>query len=181
MKNFVLGVVLGALLLGSAMLLGLRLGYIDFSADTPHSPFVFNLIDESREQFVANASASITPPSDLSSQARIVRGAGNYAAMCAQCHLAPGQQNTESSLGLYPQPPNLMEGEGHESTPEHMAMHFWTIKHGIKGSAMPAWSKAGLSDDDAWNLVAFLSKAPTLSKTQYDALVESSDGHHHQH
>jgi hypothetical protein len=59
---------------------------------------------------------------------------------------------------------------------------FWTIKHGIKMSAMPAWGTT--HDNQAiWNIVAFLQKLPTMTPEQYLALTrnadESDDGHHH--
>lgn len=56
----------------------------DFAADTPHSPFVFNLIEWARVRSVERQSADIAVPADLSDAARIKRGAGNYAAMCAR-------------------------------------------------------------------------------------------------
>jgi len=47
---------------------------------------------------------------------------------------------------------------------------FWTIKHGIKMSAMPAW---GFSHDDAtiWSMVAFVQKLPGMTPAEYKAIV----------
>ena len=59
------------------------------------------------------------------------------------------------------------------------ARHFWIIKHGIKASGMPAWSKGGIEDEAVWDIVAFIQKMPTLSVDQYVALVASSEGHSH--
>jgi mono/diheme cytochrome c family protein len=50
---------------------------------------------------------------------------------------------------------------------------FWTIKHGIKMSAMPAW---GASHDDAtiWSMVAFLQRLPDLDAAQYKQMVAAA-------
>jgi len=47
---------------------------------------------------------------------------------------------------------------------------FWTIKHGIKMSAMPAWGK---SFDDAaiWDIVAFVRKMPEMTSETYQQLA----------
>jgi ketosteroid isomerase-like protein len=46
---------------------------------------------------------------------------------------------------------------------------FWIIKHGIKMSAMPAWGKTH-TDEQIWNMVAFLQKLPGMTPAQYAAL-----------
>ena len=43
---------------------------------------------------------------------------------------------------------------------------FWIIKHGIKMTAMPAWSKTH-TDAQLWDLVAFLDKLPKMTPAQY--------------
>jgi hypothetical protein len=79
---------------------------------------------------------------------------------------------TEMSRGLYPSPPNL-------STARIDApFAFWTIKHGIKGSGMPAWG-GSMGDDYIWNLAAFLQQLPTLDAAAYRAMVARSGGHSH--
>jgi hypothetical protein len=61
---------------------------------------------------------------------------------------------------------------------------FWTIKHGIKMSAMPAWG-ATHDDQAIWGIVAFLRKLPGMTPEQYQAMTKSSSedegGHHHHH
>ncbi len=111
-------------------------------------------------------------PADLDDPARIRQGAGNYNAMCTGCHLGPGMQDTELSMGLYPAPPNLSK----ETVDADTA--FWVIKHGIKASGMPAWGKS-MDDEYIWNMAAFLQALPKLTPEQYQALVASSGGHSH--
>ena len=155
-------------------------GFIDMAADTPHSPGVYRLIEFTRERSVDRRSQEVTPPADWSDASRVKRGAGNYAAMCAGCHLSPGVTDSEIRRGLYPQPPDLVRiARGPSNRDRIAARRFWIIKHGIKASGMPAWSRGGMEDAAIWDLTAFLERLPTLSADQYRDIVEASEGHSH--
>ena len=96
------------------------------------------------------------PP--LGSAEQMRSGAGNYAAMCVGCHLAPGVAPTELSQGLYPAPPALAEAT-RDGDP---AATFWVIKHGLKSTGMPAWGRF-MEDHYIWSLVAFVEQLPSLT------------------
>lgn len=177
MNRFLMGVLVT---LGIGVSVGAGVVYsggIDVSADTPHSPLVHRLFEVAREQSIDNRTRDIATPANLSDVERVRRGAGNYAAMCVECHLAPGKANTEIRKGLYPAPPDLSQPAKTQS--DAAGRQFWIIKHGIKASGMPAWSKGGIEDEAIWDIVAFLQKMPSLSAEQYGELVESSEGHSH--
>lgn len=179
MKN-ILATIVGVLGLGLATAAALiQLGALDFAADTPHAPIVYRLIEWARERSIARQSAAITAPADLSDARRIRRGAGNYQAMCAACHLTPGGQDSEIRKGLYPVPPDLSKAIENANAGSAASRRFWIIKHGIKGSGMPAWSKGGMEDDAIWDLTAFLNALPNLSAEQYRQQVGASAGHVH--
>ncbi len=149
------------------------------AVDKPHSPAVHRLIEWVREQSIARRSAGIVPPADLSDASRIRRGAGNYDAMCASCHLSPGIEDSEIRKGLYPAAPNLSKPANAADSDRTAARWFWIIKHGVKASGMPAWSKGGMEDEAIWDLTAFLKIIPSLSLEEYRRQVEASDGHTH--
>jgi len=146
-------------------------GVYSFAADVRHSEPVLSMIAFARDRSIAIRAADIKVPS-LGDQELVTKGAGNYEAMCAQCHQAPGKGSTELSRGLYPQPPDLVR-EAVEP-----AAAFWTIKHGIKASGMPAWGKS-MQDRDIWSLVALLQRLPSMDQAAYHKLVEQSAGHSH--
>lgn len=146
-------------------------GVYNVAADVPHSEPVRSMIGFARDRSIALRAGDIPVP-PLGEQELVTKGAGNYEAMCAQCHRAPGKGPTELSRGLYPSPPNLAR---HVVEP---AAAFWTIKHGIKASGMPAWGKS-MQDRDIWSLVAFLQKLPSMDQAEYRQLVEQSEGHAH--
>ena len=164
MKNILialLGVALAAVL---GVFAFMWLGMYDMGADSPHWKATLAMLTMMRERSIEKHAASIQVPADLDDPAIILKGAGQYAAMCAGCHLAPGMADSEIRPGLYPQPPDL----GKVRVDPRQA--FWVIKHGIKMSAMPAW---GFSHDDAtiWSMVAFLQKLPGMTPAEYRAIV----------
>lgn len=162
-------------------------GVYGIGADEPHWPVTSGLIAALRDRSIAARSRTEVPP-DLGSDERVRRGAGNYDAMCTGCHLKPGMADSEIRKGLYPQPPNLaqaMAGHAHDADADaaaaaaRAARQFWVIKHGIKMTAMPAWSMGGMDDGTIWDMVALLQKLPGMPEADYQALVEASEGHAH--
>jgi mono/diheme cytochrome c family protein len=138
-------------------------GLYNIAADDPHWPLTYNALQTVRERAIDARSKHIQVP-NLDNSQLILKGAGQYAAMCASCHLAPGRDNSELREGLYPQPPNLSKVR---VDPKDA---FWVVKHGIKMSAMPAWG-ASHDDETIWSMVAFLQKLPDLTPQQYEDIV----------
>jgi mono/diheme cytochrome c family protein len=163
-----------AWLVGAAVAAGLFVwsGIYNVGADAPHTATLHTLLETVKERSVAVRADDIKVPPGLGDAARIRSGAGNYDAMCAKCHLAPGKDETELSRGLYPSPPNLAK---HRVEPAHA---FWIIKHGIKASGMPAWGKS-MKDEYIWDMAAFLQKLPDVNQQQYQEMVASNGGHGH--
>ena len=156
-------------------------GIVDVGADTPHSSFTYQALTFARERAIASRTGDIQVPADLADPERVRRGAGNYAAMCVNCHLSPEAPDSEIRKGLYPTPPNLSEKP--TSPPSRdAARDFWIIKHGIKMSAMPAWGKTH-TDEQMWNMTAFIRKMPGMTAAQYQALggkpPEEDEDHMH--
>jgi mono/diheme cytochrome c family protein len=105
-------------------------------------------------------------PQLTATPAMIKSGAEHYAVLCVGCHLAPGVAKSDLRAGLYPHPPSLAQEDIQESR-----RAFWIIKHGIKMSAMPAWSKT-LDDAAIWDVVAFVRKMPSLTAEDYQQLAQ---------
>ena len=163
LRPFFLGVLAALALLVAGTFVFVYIGRYDIGADAPHTRPVATLLTVLRERSIRAHAADLQVP-DLSDPQRILQGAGQYAAMCTQCHLTPAMRHSEIRPGLYPQPPDLTRVRVDPK------VAFWAIKHGIKMSAMPAW---GSSHDDAtiWSMVAFLQKLPDLSPQQYRDIV----------
>jgi len=138
-------------------------GLYNIGADDHHTKPVFAVLQTLRDRSIHARSEDLTVP-DLNDPQLILKGAGQYAAMCTQCHLTPGKKESELRPGLYPQPPDLSQVR---VDPKDA---FWIIKHGIKMSAMPAWG-AIHNDSDIWSMVAFVQKLPDMTPAQYKDIV----------
>lgn len=154
-------------------------GVVNVAANEPHSSFIYQTLAFARERSIASRLSDINVPENFTDTERVRRGAGNYAAMCVDCHLAPEMADSEIRKGLYPTPPNLSAKSELSPAPRNAARDFWIIKNGIKASGMPAWSSGGMEDAAIWDLVAFLQKMPLMAKADYEQLVAASDGHFH--
>lgn len=88
-----------------------------------------------------------------------------YHELCATCHGAPGVQISDIGQGLNPYPPELA-AEAAEEDPLEL---FWVTRNGIKMTGMPAFG-ATRSDEEIWEIVAFLKRMPQLSPEEYKAL-----------
>lgn len=159
-------------------------GLYPMGADVPHSRLTYWSLETLRERSIARSIGDLQVPS-LDDPNQLLSGGADYNEMCTGCHLKPGAKNSEMTLGLYPQPPNLANPERVQTTGVPTlaaAREFWIIKHGIKASGMAAFGK---THDDAriWAMVAFLQKLPTLTPSQYQILTarngDEPDGHHH--
>lgn len=148
-------------------------GLYPVAVGSGHSAPVAWLLQTVRERSVAARAADLTVPSDLDSSERIAAGAAHYDSMCAGCHGKPGKEPAES---FDPRPPALYrhQMEAREA--------FWTIKHGLKMSAMP--SHLDHSDQENWDTVAFVRALPEMSTDEYRELTANAshdhgDGHDH--
>ena len=103
-------------------------------------------------------------PSSFDDPGNVKAGAQEFAEHgCANCHGAPGVNWQKFSEGLHPDPPDLKDVIG-ERKPTQL---FWVIKNGINMTGMPSFKLAGASDEDIWEIVAFLKKLPDVTEADY--------------
>ena len=163
--GIVAGILIAAMMSGGAIFVGS--GVYNIGADDHHTKIVLALIEKLRDHSIEARARSIEVPR-LEDPTMVAAGAESYARLCAGCHLAPGITKSDVRTGLYPFPPALAQQDLRDSR-----RSFWTIKHGIKMSAMPAWGRS-LDDAAIWDIVAFVRKMPLMSPETYQEL---SRGH----
>jgi mono/diheme cytochrome c family protein len=163
--SLIIAATLVALALGAAVFVGS--GIYNIGADDHHTEIVLGIIVQLRERSIAVRTGAIDVP-NLEDPTRILAGADHYATLCVGCHLAPGVTKSDLRPGLYPHPPSLAQED-----PGDPRRTFWTIKHGIKMSAMPAWGKT-LNDAAIWDLVAFVQKMPTMTPEAYQQILPTA-------
>ncbi|HTU81429.1 MAG TPA: cytochrome c [Candidatus Acidoferrales bacterium] len=102
-------------------------------------------------------------------QVNYLAGIKLYGENCSVCHGVPGERPSVIAIGLYQHAPQLAR-HGVEDDPD--AETFWKIKHGIRLTGMPAYTRT-LSDEQIWTLALFLKhmdKLPALPERAWKAL-----------
>lgn len=142
-----------------------HLGVYDVAATRQHTGPVYWLMETALLKSVQARAKGIAVP-DLSDPDRIHRGLRLYQDHCRQCHGGPGVAPDALGLGMQPLPSNLV----HTAREWEPGWIFWVVKHGVKMTGMPAW-RYRLSDQDLWDIVAFVETLPGLSPEEYRRLV----------
>ena len=152
-------------LLASAAISGgvasLWLGAYDISATDQHLAPTYWLLDTAMRRSVKARAMQIEVP-PLGDPVQVAEGLRHFRDLCAPCHGAPGVAPAAYALGMTPTPANLV----HTAREWRPAELFWTIRHGIKMTGMPAWAYR-LSDREIWSIVAFMGTLPALSPQDY--------------
>ncbi|MFJ1299132.1 c-type cytochrome [Pseudomonadota bacterium AL_CKDN230030165-1A_HGKHYDSX7] len=154
----------GGVLAAAGGAAAIYLGVYDISATRQHTGPVYQLLDVALRRAVAVRAADIDAPA-LDDAGRVQRGLALYQQHCVQCHGAPGVAPQPFALGLNPAPAALAKTPRTWPAPEM----FWVIRHGIKMTGMPAWQYR-LSDEQIWDVVAFMRTLPELSPADYRRL-----------
>lgn len=92
-----------------------------------------------------------------------------YGENCSACHGVPGERPSAIAMGLYQHAPQLAR-HGVEDDPDGET--YWKIKHGIRLTGMPAYTRT-LTDDQMWTLALFLKhmdKLPAVPERAWKAL-----------
>jgi len=151
-------------------------------AATAKDPVWLNwLLITTRIHSITSRANHVVPP-PTANPAQILAGMQSYKEMCTICHAEPGESPSPLAQGLNPMPPDLSLSSKQMSAQEM----FWIIKHGIKMTGMPAWGPTH-TDDQLWEIVAFLQKLPNLTPAQYHEMAQQAaklpnmHGHHHDH
>ncbi len=148
-------------------------GVFNVSAKEKHWDITTKMLEIIRERSIEVRAYDLQIP-NLSDPTMISNGAKNFDAMCVQCHLSPLTKPTELNLGLYPQPPIFYKEKHSRHNDKNI---FWTIKNGLKLTGMPAWGDFH-TDEQIWEMVAFLKQINGISKSEYRQLV-GKGGHTH--
>ncbi|CAN5162496.1 hypothetical protein BH11PSE14_BH11PSE14_02350 [soil metagenome] len=115
-----------------------------------------------REASIKRHARDIQAPA-LSGVAQVERGFHLYREMCVMCHTPVGRTPSPMALGLNPQAPSFAEND------MTAAELFWATKHGIRFTGMSAWGPSR-SDQELWDMIAFIQVLPKMSAADYDAL-----------
>lgn len=158
MKGFVLGLILGVLLVPAAIMLYFHLGHPPVAVADPGFPMEEQIVHvplHARIDAEAPKSAPIEP-----SAVNLQAGAMIYREQCAACH---GMYPTASSFAgnMYPEAPQLWRPHGGGVvgvSDDPPGETFWKVDNGIRLSGMPSYRKI-LNPTQEWQVTLLLANA----------------------
>jgi thiosulfate dehydrogenase len=157
-KGFVVGLLVGALLLIGGVYYYFASGMAPMATDDPPMPFEKKMATKSKNAHIRN---QMMPPSLVApDEPNLVAGAKVYKEQCATCHGLPDQPPPAISDGMYPHAPLLFKGKGVTDDPPGET--HWTITNGIRLSGMPSFKDA-LTDTQVWQVTQLLANADKIS------------------
>ena len=155
--KFILGVVVGILLIPISVYFYFRFGYAPVATAASPIPFERKLAQMGLHARI-NAEYPRAAPfqatdNDLQNAAHL------YRQHCAICHGVPDNPKTPTAKGMYPAPPQLLHGTG--VTDDEAGETYWKVANGIRLTGMPAY-RGDLSDHDMWSISEMLAGANKL-------------------
>ena len=183
MAKFILGVIIGILLVPTAFYLYCRSGHAPVATAASPMPFerffartaMHSTINReapktrsTRATTGVSARASARATSVLPSR-NLLAGVDVYRHNCGGCHGLPGRPTSNAAKGMFPSPPQLFEA-GHMVTDDPVGESYWKVKHGIRLSGMPGFTGL-LTDEQIWNVSLLLANADKLPPSAQQALT----------
>ncbi len=156
MRNFIRGIVVGAIALAAGVYGYARLGLLDLRADRNPSALEERIagsaMDESTGRHAAQQRNPLPPTEE-----NLLAGARLYRHKCSDCHGSPVNPNSDYGRSFYPRVPQFMKQV--PVLPDHE--NFYIIKHGVRWTAMPAWGNL-MTDSEIWQVILVLSRFEKL-------------------
>jgi thiosulfate dehydrogenase len=157
MKAFLIGVLLGVLLLGGGILYYFVSGMAPAAAaDTP-LPMEKKIASRSLNAHIAKANVPAPPISP--SEENLLGGAKVYKNQCAGCHGLPDQPAPVIADKMYPNAPTLFKGKGVTDDPPQES--YWKAANGIRLTGMPSFKNV-LTDTELWQVAQLVANADKI-------------------
>ena len=157
MGKCILGFIVGFVLLPVLAFFYVFFGYAPVATAKPPLP-----LERYMAHLALNARIRKEMPKDSPVQpteANLTAGAKVYRDYCAVCHGTPGEPKTATAKGMFPPPPQLLQGKG--VTDDPVGETYWKVANGIRLTGMPAY-QGSLANVELWQVSQFLAHANEL-------------------
>lgn len=169
MGKFLLGVIIGLILVPLAVYFYFSTGIAPVAVTAPPMPFEKMFANMALHARLDKEVPKTVPiPAD---ETNLAAGAQLYKDHCAVCHGLPGAPQTSIAKGMFPKPPELMEGKGVTDDPPGES--YWKVAGGIRMTGMPGFSTS-LSTTQMWQVSLLLAGADKLPQSVKDILVSAA-------
>jgi thiosulfate dehydrogenase len=157
-KSFVIGVLLGMLLLAGSGYYYFVSGMAPAAAGDPPMPFERKLAGRSLGAHIDKANVP-TPPI-AANEENLLAGAKLYKNDCAVCHGLPDQTPPVIAGNMFPHATLMFKGKGVSDDPPQES--YWKVVNGIRLTGMPAF-KSQLTDTQLWQVALLVASTDKLS------------------
>lgn len=169
MKTFLLGLLLGLLVLPAFVFLYIQLGYAPVATAAPPLPLERQLAAMALHARISKEAPAESPFS--AAEPNLLAGAKLYREHCAVCHGLGEEPQTPTAKGMFPPPPRLMHGKG--VTDDPVGETFWKAANGIRLTGMPAYRES-LTGEQLWQVSQLLANADKLPHSVRDFMARPS-------
>lgn len=161
----ILQIVIACIIAGTGGGIGfIYSGIYDVSAIEPDNAIVHWTLHTTSDRSVGASFGGISVPPGLDNPQVILSGGHLFAENCLVCRGGPGLKPTNIAQGLNPRPLNLFRA----TRKPGMEEMFRFILYGVKMTALPGFGTTH-TDDQIWQLAAFMRKAPGMSPEEFAA------------
>jgi thiosulfate dehydrogenase len=169
MGRFLVGVILGAVLVPVVVFCYFATGMAPVATAAPPMPFEKTFAKMALHARLEKEMPKTSP--FAADEAAYVAGAQLYKEHCAVCHGTPGIPQTAIAKGMFPKPPKLMEGKG--VTDDSPGETYWKVAGGIRMTGMPGFENT-LSTTQMWQVSLLLANADKLPASAKDSLTAAA-------
>ncbi len=166
MKTFLLGLLLGLIVLPAAVYGSLWTGWAPVATAAPPLPFERRLARMALHARMAKEMPAQSPIP--ATEPNLLAGAKLYREHCAVCHGLAGVPPTPPAKGMFPRPAQLMHGKG--VTDDPATETYWKAANGIRLTGMPGY-RGFFSEGQLWQVSQFLANADKLPQSVRDLLA----------
>jgi mono/diheme cytochrome c family protein len=166
MMKFILGLVLGIILVPAAVALYLMSGRAPAAAADAPMPFERMIARKALHTRIEKEMPG-SPPIEAN-EATYLAGAHIYKDNCAMCHGLPNQTPPAIARAMFPHAPQLFVKVGVTDDPPGET--FWKAQNGIRLSGMPGFARS-LSNEQLWQVSLLLANADKLPASAKQALA----------
>lgn len=166
MKGFVVGVLVGVLLLAGGVYYYFVSGSAPAAVADPPMVMERKMANRSLDAHIEKA--NVPAPPIQASDENYVAAAKVYKDQCAVCHGLPNQNPPAISDNMYPKATLMFKGKGVTDDPAQES--FWKVKNGIRLTGMPTF-KGILDDTQMWQVALLVANADKLPDSAKQVLV----------
>jgi len=153
-------------------LLYVFLGYAPVATADPPLPMETYLANRALNAHARKEMPKASPVQPT--EENLAAGAKLYRDHCAVCHGKPDEPEGELAKGMFPHPPQLLQGDG--VTDDPLGETYGIVANGIRLTGMPAF-RDSLSDAELWQVSQFVAHANELPNSARQIVVGPVPAH----